>query len=115
MEKQRPLWRSLLKPKPELPCTEKESAEPAASISGTMKRKQGERRREGGRGRFLHVLQQIVGGVDDGVGQVLTLGLNLASHTVSLPDETWGWISHAYSFRFGSPTPAITGLVLPLL
>lgn len=48
MEKQRPLWRSLLKPKPELPCTEKESAEPAASISGTMKRKGGGQK-EGGR------------------------------------------------------------------
>lgn len=60
--------------------------------------------------RFLHMVQQIVDGMDVGLGQVITLGLGLGlgSYRAGPPDGKWE-LSHAHCFWRGSPTPPLTG------
>lgn len=46
--------------------------------------------------RSLHMLQQIIDGMDVEAGQVITLGWGLSSYRVGLPDGKWGQFSHGH-------------------
>ena len=61
------------------------------------------------------MLQQIIDGVDDGVGQVIILVLSWGSCRTGLIDVKWGHLSQAYNFGVVSPTPALTRLAMSLI
>lgn len=60
----------------------------------------------------LHVLRQMLDGVDVAAGQVITLGLGLHICRVDLPDRKWGQLSYDYNFGTDKPTPSQTVLAL---
>ena len=62
--------------------------------------------------RSLHMLWQLIDGVDVETGQVITLGLGLGSCRVGPPDGKWGQLSYDHSFGADSPTLLLTGLAL---
>lgn len=69
------------------------------------------------------LLQQIIDGVGNGTGQVLTSGLGLSSYRVGTPNVKWGSFPmltalglthHTYTSRVDSLTLTTTGPALPL-
>lgn len=81
--------------------------------------------RFGSVGQLLHMLQQVMDGMDVGKGQVLTLGLGLGSYRIGLPGRKWGRspmftasanFGTAHQQLWGSSlTPALIGLLFLLL
>lgn len=53
------------------------------------------------------MLQKILDGIDDGAGQVITLGLSLGSCRVSLSDWKWRRFSCEHNLRADSPTSVL--------
>lgn len=58
------------------------------------------------------MLQQVIDGVDIGAGQVITMDLDLDSYKAGLTNVKWLQLFHGHNFRAGSPTSALTVLVL---
>lgn len=72
--------------------------------------------------KFLHMLQQIIAGLDERVSQDISLGLDLDSYRVGLPNMKWdislmlttsGLVHPHCTIRVDSPALTITGPALP--
>lgn len=58
---------------------------------------------------------KIIGMVDVGVGQVITLDLGLSNYRVGLTDGKWGYLSQDHNFFLGGGSPISVLTVLAQL